>query len=169
MDVKNGLFREDLYYRLNVFQIAIPPLRQRLDEMPHLVEFLIKKLNREYGRSVQQTSNEVLQVLSNYSWPGNIRELENVLARGMINMRFSEPTMLLCHLPPLLPITGSCEAAKLPLANQRTLAETLERAEYEAFVAAIAANNGYKEGAAKQLGISMRNFYYKIKKYNISF
>lgn len=168
LDVKNGLFREDLYYRLNVFPIAIPPLRHRLDEMPHLVEFLVRKLNREYGRNVQLASNEVLQVLSTYSWPGNIRELENVLARGMINMRVSETTMLLCHLPHLLPVIGSCEAAKMPKTIS-TLAETLERAEYEAFVAAIAANKGYKEAAAKQLGISMRNFYYKIKKYNISF
>lgn len=169
LDVKNGLFREDLYYRLTVFPIAIPPLRQRLDEMPHLVEFLLKKLNREYGRNVQLVSEEALQMLSTHLWPGNIRELENVLSRGMINMKFNEPTMLLCHLPSLSSVAGSCEATKVPQNNSSTLAEILERAEQEAFVAAIAANKGDKEAVAKQLGISMRNFYYKIKKYNISF
>jgi len=167
LDVKNGLFREDLYYRLNIFPIAIPPLRQRLDEMPHLVEFLLKKLNQEYGRNVQQLSSEALQVLSDHQWPGNIRELENVLSRGMINMRFSETTMLLCHLPVLLPLVGSCDLAP-PLTKISTLSETLERAEYEAFVSALAASQGCKEEAAKQLGISLRNLYYKIKKYNIS-
>jgi transcriptional regulator with PAS, ATPase and Fis domain len=106
-------------------------------------------------------------VLSDQQWPGNIRELENVLSRGMINMRFSETTMLLCHLPVLLPLVGSCDLAP-PLTKISTLSETLERAEYEAFVSALAASQGCKEEAAKQLGISLRNLYYKIKKYNIS-
>ena len=167
LDVKKGLFREDLYYRLNIFPIAIPPLRQRLDEMPHLVEFLLKKLNQEYGRNVQTASKEALQILSNYLWPGNIRELENVLARGMINMRFNESTMLCSHLPQMIPLSGNLDAAKTSTGNAITLAETLERAEYEAFVSALAANKGCKEAAAKQLGISLRNFYYKIKKYRI--
>ncbi|AIF53133.1 PAS modulated sigma54 specific transcriptional regulator, Fis family [Pelosinus sp. UFO1] len=168
LDVKRGLFREDLYYRLNIFPIAIPPLRQRLDEMPHLVDFLLKKLNQEYGRNVQSVSNEALRILSSYLWPGNIRELENVLARGMINMRFSESTMLFSHLPPLLPLAGSCDMAKISTVNTSTLAEALERAEHEAVVAALAANRGCRENTAKQLGISLRNLYYKIKKYNIA-
>ncbi|NLA60667.1 MAG: sigma-54-dependent transcriptional regulator, partial [Firmicutes bacterium] len=99
--VAEGKFREDLYYRLNVVPIFIPPLRQRTDDLPFLCDRLIKKLNQEYGRSVESVSPEVMEVFKAYRWPGNVRELENVLGRAMMNMKFQETVILSEHLPPM--------------------------------------------------------------------
>lgn len=99
--VAQGAFREDLYYRLSVIPIFIPPLRQRREDIPALVDYLVKKLNQEYGRRVREVAPEALEVLSDYDWPGNVRELENVLGRALINMKSGETVVLPEHLPPL--------------------------------------------------------------------
>ncbi len=82
--VEAGDFRNDLYYRLNVFPIEIPPLRERIGDIPLLVETFIKKLNRHYGKNIHGIDPDILEALQNYSWPGNIRELENVIERAYI-------------------------------------------------------------------------------------
>ncbi len=105
--VRNGKFREDLYYRLNVVPIMIPSLRERKSDIPYLANHLMKKLNMEYGRNVERISLEVLQTFLEYSWPGNVREMENILGRSMINMRYNEMTIELYHLPPLRKTIGS--------------------------------------------------------------
>ena len=81
---EQGRFRNDLYYRLNVFPIVIPPLRQRIEDIPHMVEVFLKKLNQQYGRNIQKIHPKVIEALKRYQWPGNIRELENVLERSYI-------------------------------------------------------------------------------------
>ena len=91
-------FREDLFYRLNVVPIHIPPLRLRKQDLYPLVVYLIKKLNLEYGRSVRDITEDALALLSQYSWPGNVRELENVLGRAMIHMSFQERVIQRTHL-----------------------------------------------------------------------
>src|SRR6056297_3713166 len=88
--VKQGKFREDLYYRLNVFPIYIPPLRERLEDIEILVKKFINKFNMEYGRNVTNISKDALNILTKYNWPGNVRELENIIGRAMINMDFNE-------------------------------------------------------------------------------
>src|SRR5690606_26214909 len=86
-------FREDLYYRLNVIPIMIPPLRHRQEDIPRLVAHLIEKLNEEYGRNVRDIAPDALQVLREYHWPGNVRELENVVGRAMIAMTVTDTTI----------------------------------------------------------------------------
>lgn len=165
--VRQGSFREDLYYRIHVFPIAIPPLRARRDEFPYLVRHLLKKLNGEYGRNVAKASNEAMAALLAHDWPGNVRELENVLARSMINMSFAETVLQAAHLPQLarpgqnVDCSGPVEGENDGL----TLAAAVERAEKAAINAALHDANGNKTLAAKRLGITVRNLYYKLDRY----
>lgn len=168
-EVEKGTFREDLFYRISVFPILIPPLRDRLDELPVLANFLLRKLNEEYGRNVRQLAPDALTILRNYRWPGNVRELENILARGMINMLFNETTMQAVHLPPLTGAAAlsSFQASKTVPELQQGLAPALSHTEKQSIVSAIAASGGNKTAAASLLGISVRSLYYKLKKYEI--
>jgi PAS domain S-box-containing protein len=97
--VKEGNFREDLYYRLNVFPIQIPPLRERKKDIDFLVKKFINKYNIEYGRNVNRIDIRALNILKQYDWPGNVRELENVIGRAMINMSFNEVEINDSHIP----------------------------------------------------------------------
>lgn len=84
-EVKKGNFREDLWYRLNVFPITMPPLRDRADDIPFLADFFVKKISRRWGKTIEFIPEAVMNAMQNYQWPGNIRELENVLERAVIN------------------------------------------------------------------------------------
>jgi transcriptional regulator with GAF, ATPase, and Fis domain len=88
-EIKKGRFREDLYYRLNVFPVTIPPLRQRLDDIPLLVNHFVKKFNRKMGKDVKTIPRETMKALQSYAWPGNIRELEHVIERAVITTQNS--------------------------------------------------------------------------------
>ena len=88
-EVDRGNFRKDLYYRLDVFPITLPPLRERTDDIPLLVEFMIQKFSRKLGKQIQAIPSSVMNTLQTYSWPGNVRELENVIERAVINTRGS--------------------------------------------------------------------------------
>jgi transcriptional regulator with GAF, ATPase, and Fis domain len=83
-EVKNGKFREDLYYRLNVFPISMPPLRERADDIPLLVNHFVAKFNQKIGKKIESVSKETLNALQLYGWPGNVRELESVIERAVI-------------------------------------------------------------------------------------
>jgi PAS domain S-box-containing protein len=167
--VKEASFREDLYYRLNVIPIRIPPLREIREDIPLLAEHLIFKLNQSFGREVQRISADALAVLMAYYWPGNVRELESVLGRAMINMRLNEKVIEAGHLPIL-----ECEkpaavvhasAADGPV---RTLDQAVAEAEKAAIIRALHEADGNRQNAAKLLNTALRNLYYKIKKYQIS-
>lgn len=161
--VKDGRFREDLYYRLNVFPIQIPRLAERREDIELLAHSLMKKLNHEYGRVAQSISPEALFDLMSYSWPGNVRELENIIARAMINMKVGERTIEEHHLPPLIASKRQFDQpsflpdeAVLPLKDYLNLQEKLyiERL--------LARNQTNKTKTARELGISIRSLYYKI-------
>jgi transcriptional regulator with PAS, ATPase and Fis domain len=156
--VKEGRFRDDLYYRLYVIPIYIPPLRKRKEDMPLLVNNLIRKYNQDFGRNVKGILPEALNILSNYSWPGNVRELENVIERAVINMKLSEEL--------ILPSTESANLTNynLDINSLRKIKDDTERI---VLINALKAANGDSLRAAKKLGISLRSFYYKIKKYDI--
>ena len=165
--VKNGLFREDLYYRLNVLPIQIPPLRNIKDDIPLLTEHIIYKLNQSYGREVRQISDEAMKVLLNYDWPGNVRELENVIGRAMINILPNGKTIDSAHLPLL-----ECEKISKAFFNEdhagmRTLEQVVSGAEEAAIIQTLRETGGNRQQAAKLLDIALRNLYYKIKKYNL--
>ncbi|TLS36388.1 sigma 54-interacting transcriptional regulator [Pseudalkalibacillus caeni] len=166
--IREGTFREDLYYRLNRLPIQIPPLRNRKEDIRLLAEHLINKINQDYGRNVDQLSEDAVHYLQQYEWPGNVRELENVLGRAMIHMDMQERIMDVQHIPALETDAKSAgETITINELESATLNELVESFEKQVLQKALKANNGNKTRTAKELGVSLRNLYYKMEKYNI--
>lgn len=168
--IQEKRFREDLYYRLNVLPIHIPPLRLRKEDIPHLAIHLVKKFNQEYRRNVAAIDTRALSLLSSYSWPGNVRELENVLGRAMIHMPFHETMMNEEHLPSLELLLASPHTQQEvePMrTSQQTLKERLAEAEREHLAHVYEACGRNKTEAAQRLDISLRNLYYKLERYGL--
>jgi transcriptional regulator with GAF, ATPase, and Fis domain len=161
-------FREDLYYRLNVIEIRIPPLRERREEIPALIDHFRRRFSTQYGRSVDVPA-ETVRVFVEYHWPGNIRELENVIERAVALE--GTPAILPDSLPPTvrgdavrattpvapdaLPATGFDLEAHVKEIERGYIAEALKRA------------GGVQVKAAELLGMSFRSFRYYVKKYNL--
>ncbi|WP_022661307.1 sigma-54-dependent transcriptional regulator [Paucidesulfovibrio longus] len=162
-EIRAGRFREDLYYRLAVLEIRIPPLRERVADLPLLVSHLLRKLGKKNNKSVRTVSPAFLDALSGYGWPGNVRELENVLERALILSRSDElgPDLL----PPQISGASECEPASPPPPDN---SHALEDAEREAIVHALDQHNGHRERTADALGISRRTLQYKLKKYGLT-
>lgn len=169
--VKEGKFREDLYYRINIFPITIPTLRERKEDIPLLIKKIIVKMNDEYGRNIVSISDDALNELLDYNWPGNVRELQNVIGRSIINMNFSEQIIQKQHLPNLK--TGTkINISKIELENPNeieNLNDVMERLEAEYINNIYNKMNKNKTKTAEKLGISIRNLYYKMDKYNINY
>jgi PAS domain S-box-containing protein len=167
--IQEKRFREDLYYRLNVFPIQIAPLRMRKEDLYDLSLHLVKKFNQEYGRNVEGISEEAMRILSDYSWPGNVRELENVLGRAMINMAFTEKVIREHHLPPLNLSHSPLKREKdeQTLDEGKTLKEVLAEAERRHIEKVYHACGRNKTEAARRLGVSVRSLYYKLERYGL--
>ncbi len=161
--VSQGSFLSDLYYRLNVVPISIPPLKDRPEDIPQLVKVTIMKLNQEFGRFVEDIGPTVMKSLNDYSWPGNVRELENVLGRSIINMELDERVIEKRHLPSLKPVTS--EEDKAPTGK---LSDLLEKYERNLISSALKHTKGNKTEASRLLGISLRTLYYKIEKLGLN-
>ncbi|WP_153461517.1 sigma 54-interacting transcriptional regulator [Sediminibacillus terrae] len=166
--IMNGEFREDLYYRLNRLPIFIPALRERIGDIDELADHLIDKTNQDYGRNVRELDSEALKYLKSYNWPGNIRELENVIGRAMIKMQIGEEVITSDHLPEL-PTEQTEENLKTDLTSYRgqPLQEAVEAFEKQVIASAFKEQRFNKTKTAEALGISVRNLYYKMEKYNI--
>jgi len=171
--IQEGNFREDLYYRLNVFPIFIPPLRDRKEDIPALVEHIIKKFNQEYGRSVKGCSENVYKYLNDYDWPGNVRELENIIGRAIINLGLSEDIIRIEHIPDI--IAGETIGEKTPKKpdldyslKENSLKDIINITEKEVIKKALKETNGNRKEAAEILDIAVRSLYYKINKYNLN-
>jgi PAS domain S-box-containing protein len=162
--VKNGEFLPDLYFRLNVFPIYLPALKDRKEDIPKLAIYIVKKLNQQYGRMVEGISPTVMKYLVNRDWPGNVRELENFLGRVMINMGPEEKIIEVKHLPESTDLKKSKEKEFVKIGP---LKEVLERYEKKVIEEALKQTNGDKEKAAQLLGVSIRTLYYKLEKYNL--
>jgi len=175
--VKKGLFREDLYYRLYVIPIFIPPLRERKEDIPVLVQNIIRKCNQEFGRNIKDVSSEVIELLLNYAWPGNIRELENVIERAVINMKVYENILKQRHLPEFISLTNQKKkeeeyftADMIPgISKDKVIKLNNIKRETEKNIILNTLNifNGNCQKTAQHLGISIRTLYYKIQKYQI--
>jgi transcriptional regulator with PAS, ATPase and Fis domain len=170
--IQKGAFREDLYYRINVLPIIIPPLRHRKEDIPILVRHLLPKYNQEYGRNVEEVSGQALEVLQEYNWPGNIRELENILARGIINMKYKETVLEAYHLPLIgTEVTGSngsnIHGESHPAYSGESYDQLFKKWERELLAKVMEEAGGNKNKAARMLGISIRSLYYKLEKYGI--
>ena len=159
----SGRFREDLYFRLNVFNLCLPPLRERLDDLPLLVDYFLAKFSAKTGKTVTGISPEAMQRLASYSWPGNIRELENVLERGVI---LSEGGAVdIAALPAKI---VNAEEPKLFTASESlSIKQVGEAMERELISRALDSTGGNRTHAAKLLEISLRSLIYKIKEYGL--
>lgn len=167
--IREKRFREDLYYRLNVLPIYIPPLRHRIEDLEDLSLHLVKKFNQEYGRHVTGIDPEALRVLESYSWPGNVRELENVLGRAMIHMPYHQQEIKKEHLmlEHAAPHRSEAERDGIVSHGSEKLAEVVSRAERAHIRRVFEEAGGNKTETARRLGISVRNLYYKLKRHGI--
>ncbi|WP_243544109.1 sigma-54-dependent transcriptional regulator [Pseudodesulfovibrio tunisiensis] len=165
-EVASGRFREDLYYRLAVLEIRIPPLRDRKEDLPLLVSFLLRRLGRKNNKIIRTVTPAFLDALSGYDWPGNVRELENVLERALILSR--SDTLGPDLLPPQ--ITAGAGAYDQPEADEPHVSSpaSLEEAEKLAIIRALEENGGHRERTAEALGISRRTLQYKLKKFGLT-
>ena len=157
-EIRRGRFREDLYFRLHVFTIVLPPLRERREDVPLLVHHFIEKFNGETGKRVQGVTPAALATLQGYAWPGNIRELRNSLERAMILV--DGDVIGEEHLPPDLQATRP-EAAMLRV----PLGVPMEKVEKEYILASLQKNGGNKARTAEVLGISEKTLYNKLNRY----
>lgn len=158
--VKQGDFREDLYYRLNVVPIRLPPLRERGDDIPLLVDRFLEEFLSQHNREPKDLSREAMRLLRLYAWPGNIRQLRNLIERLVVTVR--ERTIQPHHLPE--EIQASREDARTMIV---TLGSSLEEIEKTVIRRTLAEVTNHREKAAKLLGISLRTLQYKIKEYGI--
>ncbi|MEN6437166.1 MAG: sigma 54-interacting transcriptional regulator [Syntrophobacter sp.] len=154
--VAEGSFREDLYYRLNVFPLRVPPLRERKEDIPHLLNHFLEKTSREYGRRVRITQPAVA-LFSRYEWPGNVREMENLIERVIILADDDEIDT------PILPVYIG-EQCGVPDLEPRSRIEELERKE---ILSALERNSWNQTRTARELGITLRQISYKVKKFGM--
>ena len=164
--LKKGDLREDLYYRLNVFQIALPPLRQRLADLPLLSETLIAHLNRKHTTNVTGVTQEVMDAFKKYTWPGNVRELRNVLERAVIMA--GEGTIQMAHLPFDFGVSvGSRQPAQVfePDTIRLPVGTTVSEAEKALIQLTLQHTKNNKTRAAEILGISLKTLFNKLKEY----
>ena len=166
-EVSEGNFREDLFYRLNVIKIDLPPLRERGSDIPLLANHFLQKYNREYGREIGGISREALNILLGYAYPGNIRELENIIERAVIMETGS--TLSADSLPPILTRPAAvANGADLQLpADGLDLEETLTELERRFIHQALERCGHNKTQAAKLLGLSFRSFRYRLEKLDL--
>ncbi len=161
-EIKKGQFREDLYYRLHIIPIHLPPLRERKDDIPFLADHFIKKLGSDLSMPHLSITQEARQRLLEYDWPGNIREFENVLERAAVLSDNQE-----IH-PSDLPLVGISAADSPPAgSNELDLTQSLETLEKSLLQKALAQSRGVKSEAARLLGIKTSAFYYKLEKYGL--
>ena len=157
-EIRKGQFREDLYFRLHVFTIDLPPLKERREDIPLLVHHFIEKFNAETGKHVQGVSAAAMSVLQGYAWPGNIRELRNTVERAMIltdGDSIDEE-----HLPPdMRPARPEAATLRVPLGIQ------LRVVEKDYILASLQRNGGNKARTAELLGISEKTLYNKLNRY----
>ena len=166
--VREGKFREDLFYRLSILPISIPPLRERFEDIPLLVKSFIAKFNDEYGRNIIDITDDALIILKSHDWPGNVRELENIIGRAIIYMNTNERTIDRVHLPHLYTKTQDTDIAAAINEDIQDLDTILNITEYEYISKVYLKFNKNKTRTAKELGISLRSLYYKLEKYGIS-
>ena len=170
--VRSGRLRQDLYYRLNVFHLHLPPLRDRMDDIPAMADALLAGLNRKHECRVTGPSREVLEALARHDWPGNVRELRNVLERAVILA--GEGSIELRHLPDFLRDRAHAAPASPPAAHTEEpgvvrfpVGTTVEEAERTLILRTLEHTRNNKTRAAAVLGISLKTLHNKLKEYGV--
>jgi two-component system response regulator PilR (NtrC family) len=164
-EVRAGRFREDLYYRLNVIEIALPPLRERRQDIPQLAQFFVERYAGQLGRSLEGIEPEVLQALQRYDFPGNVRELENLIERAVTLCRGPRIALdcLPAGFPEPAPRPGVGRSAELP-AHGADLDRMLADYERSLISEALRRSSGIKKRAAELLGVSFRSLRYRLER-----
>ncbi|MEW5944933.1 MAG: sigma-54 dependent transcriptional regulator [bacterium] len=161
--VEKNSFRLDLYHRIRVVEIKIPPLRERPEDIPPLVDFYLKRLAKEHKRSASRLSTGALAALLNHHWPGNVRELINVLEQAIL---LSESATL--NDNEILPLLRPGASSKIPFhLENKTLKDVTSSLETQVIEHTLKLTGGNRKEAARKLGISERTLYYKLEEYNI--
>jgi len=158
--VEEGTFREDLFYRLNVYPIYLPPLREREADVLLLADYFLEKYAEEYNKGIKRISTPSIEALTQYHWPGNVRELENCMERAVLLC--DDQVIHSYHLPPTLQTANETGTQQI-----QTLDEAVERFERELLVDALKSSRGNMRKAAMALKTTERVFGYKVKKYRI--
>jgi len=171
--MREGKFREDLFYRLNVFPVPLPPLRDRLEDIPDLVAALLADMNRKHSTKVTEAAPNVLEILRTHSWPGNVRELRNVIERAAILA--GEGTIRVEHLPPTFHgASGSTRVAAAAVSGGTAVSgselrvpvgSTIEFAERALIELTLEHTKNNKTRAAEILGISQKTLFNKLREY----
>lgn len=159
-EIKRRTFREDFYYRINVFPIFLPLLRERKDDIMLLANHFLESLSRENNKMINRISTPAIEMLTSYHWPGNVRELENCLERAVLLC--NDGVIRSEQLPPSLQMADSDQAEP-----KGAFTEIMEKRETELLVDALKKSRGHQKKAADDLGLSERIFNYKIKKYSV--
>lgn len=160
--IKENGFREDLYYRLNVLSFYIPPLRDRREDIEPLINFMLERYNNEFGKKVIGMSSEVYNIFIKHAWPGNVREMENVLERVFIVIE--DQIIQPHHLPVYL---KKITQTQIKISDRISLKMILEDTERNALIQALQRTGGNKVKAARMLGISRAGLYQKLEKYKL--
>jgi DNA-binding NtrC family response regulator len=161
--VKAGSFREDLYYRLNVVEIRLPPLRERAGDIPLLAQTFLAEFSREMSKNVKDFTADALEALIQYSWPGNVRELRSALERAVVLCRGDRISVR--ELPPAIRSGGTAGAGTAPLLASNNL--TVEEAEKQLIIRALKEADGNRTAAAKKIGMSRRTLHRKLHEYHL--
>lgn len=168
-EVRNSRFREDLYYRLNVIQINMPPLRERRGDIRMLAEYFLEKYTRALGKPVHRISSEVMKLLESYHYPGNVRELENIIERAVALER--EDVIMIESLPAhLIKQSFDISSVRRQLCippEGLDLDDVLQAIEKDFIHQALQRSSGSKKGAAGLLGLTFRSFRYRLSKLNL--
>jgi transcriptional regulator with PAS, ATPase and Fis domain len=156
--VRNGKLREDLYYRLNVFAVELPPLRDRREDIPLLVQSFLNEFNRNNNKAIRGVDQEAMYLLERHAWPGNIRELRNVIERATIlaESEFIEQK----HLPPTLVVRGEASLPTMTISP----GTTVDEAERRLIVLTLEHTRNNKTRAAEILGISLKTLHNKLNR-----
>ncbi len=161
--IANGTFRSDLYYRLNVINLSVPPLRQRPTDIPLLASHFLHKFTVEHGREIDGFDDHALAIMQRYSWPGNVRELANAVERAVVmssgNMIFAE------DLP--VPIVHATRHSAVEESEQKSLKELVRGFETRIIMQTLEKNEGNRSRTATELGISRRALLYKLHEFNL--
>jgi transcriptional regulator with PAS, ATPase and Fis domain len=161
--VAKGALRGDLYYRLNVFNIHMPPLREHKEDVPHLMDALLADMNAKHGRNVGGVNEVVLQMFQSHNWPGNVREMRNTMERAVIVC--DGPLIEPRHLPPNFGNAGVRTVANDGEGIRLEVGTTVSDAEKMLILKTLAASNNNKTRAAEILGISLKTLHNKLKEY----
>jgi two-component system, NtrC family, response regulator HupR/HoxA len=164
-DIKEGRFRKDLYYRLNVFNLTPPPLREIKDDIPLMVKFFIKKYQKKHGARAKKISGQALDILCSHSFPGNVRELENEIERAVVMLGSESDTIKPCHFSENI-LTKS-QSKKNIKYKKKTLKEMVALFEQDLIKKAMKKHKGNKTHAADELGISRVGLNNKIQRYEM--